>query len=73
MTKSLPAELVSAFIMSGEEAILETARRRAPPDPDQLARAAHKLKGAANNLHVDPTRLLTADVETRARGGGRND
>jgi CheY-like chemotaxis protein/HPt (histidine-containing phosphotransfer) domain-containing protein len=67
------AELVSAFIMSGEEAILELRAAAHRQDLDQLARAAHKLKGAANNMHVDRLGLLTADVETRARGGGRND
>jgi CheY-like chemotaxis protein/HPt (histidine-containing phosphotransfer) domain-containing protein len=67
------AELVSAFVMSGEEAILELRAAAHRQDLDQLARAAHKLKGAANNLHVHRLGLLTADVETRARGGGRND
>ena len=67
------AELVSAFIMSGEEAILELRAAAHRQDLEQLARAAHKLKGAANNLHVDRLGLLTADVEARARGGGRND
>lgn len=66
-------ELVSAFIMSGEEAILELRAGAHRQDLDQLARAAHKLKGAAHNLHVDRLGLLTADVETRARAGGRND
>ncbi len=45
-------ELVSAFIMSGEEAILELRAAAHRQDLDQLARAAHKLKGAANNMHV---------------------
>ncbi|HEY5759532.1 MAG TPA: response regulator [Steroidobacter sp.] len=66
-------ELVSAFIMSGEEAILELRAGAHRQDLDQLARAAHKLKGAAHNLHVNRLGLLTADVETRARAGGRND
>jgi len=66
-------ELVSAFIMSGEEAILELRAAAHRQDLNELARAAHKLKGAANNLHIDRLGLLTADVETRARDGGRND
>jgi two-component system sensor histidine kinase/response regulator len=66
-------ELVSAFVMSGEEAILELRAAAHRQDLDQLARAAHKLKGAAHNLHLDRLGLLTADVETRARAGGRND
>ncbi|HEY0683688.1 MAG TPA: response regulator [Steroidobacter sp.] len=67
------AELVGAFIMGAEEAILEMRAAAHRHDLDQLARAAHKLKGAANNMHVDRLGLLSADVETRARGGGRND
>jgi CheY-like chemotaxis protein/HPt (histidine-containing phosphotransfer) domain-containing protein len=67
------AELVSAFIMGGEEAILEMRAAAHRQDLEQLARAAHKLKGAANNMHVNRLALLTADVETRARGDGGND
>ena len=67
------AELVSAFVMSGEEAILEMRAAAHRHDLDQLARAAHKLKGASNNLHVDRLSLLTADVEARAKAGGRNE
>ncbi|MET0534351.1 MAG: response regulator [Steroidobacter sp.] len=67
------AELVSAFVMSGEEAILEMRAAAHRHDLEQLARAAHKLKGASHNLHVDRLTLLTADVEARARAGGRND
>ena len=67
------AELVSAFIMSGEEAILEMRAAAHRHDLDQLSRAAHKLKGASHNLHVDRLSLLTADVEARAKAGGRNE
>jgi two-component system, sensor histidine kinase and response regulator len=67
------AELVSAFIMSGEEAILEMRAAAHRHDLDQLSRAAHKLKGASHNLHVDRLGVLTADVEARARAGGRNE
>lgn len=67
------AELVGAFVMCGEEAILEMRAAAHRQDLDLLARAAHKLKGAAHNMHVDRLGLLTADVETRARAGGRND
>jgi PAS domain S-box-containing protein len=67
------AELVSAFIMGGEEAIEEMRAAVHRQDLEQLARAAHKLKGAANNMHVDRLGLLTADVETRAREGSCDD
>jgi CheY-like chemotaxis protein/HPt (histidine-containing phosphotransfer) domain-containing protein len=67
------AELVSAFVMSGEEAILEMRAAAHRHDLDQLSRAAHKLKGASHNLHVDRLSLLTADVEARAKAGGRNE
>jgi PAS domain S-box-containing protein len=67
------AELVSAFILGGEESILEMRAAAHRQDMEQLARAAHKLKGAANNMHVHRLALLTADVETRARGDGGSD
>jgi CheY-like chemotaxis protein/HPt (histidine-containing phosphotransfer) domain-containing protein len=67
------AELVSAFVMGGEEAILELRAAAHRQDLDQLSRAAHKLKGASHNLHVDRLAALTADVEVRAKAGGRND
>ena len=39
--------------MGGEEAILEMRAAAHRQDLDQLGRAAHKLKGASNNMHVD--------------------
>lgn len=67
------AELISAFIMGGEETILELRAAAHRQDLEQLGRAAHKLKGASNNLHIDHLSALTADVEMRAKAGGRND
>jgi two-component system, sensor histidine kinase and response regulator len=67
------AELISTFILGSEESILEMRAAAHRQDLDQLSRAAHKLKGASNNLHVDRLAALTADVEARARAGGRND
>jgi two-component system sensor histidine kinase/response regulator len=67
------AELVSAFIMAGEESILEMRAAAHRQDPNQLSRAAHKLKGASNNMHIDRLGVLAGDVEARARAGGRND
>ncbi len=67
------AELISAFIMGGEETILELRAAAHRQDLDQLGRAAHKLKGASNNLHIDRLAVLTADVEMRAKAGGCND
>ena len=63
------AELVSAFIMGGEESILEMRAAAHRQDLDQLSRAAHKLKGASNNLHID--RLGAADGGRRSTRPGR--
>jgi HPt (histidine-containing phosphotransfer) domain-containing protein len=66
-------ELVGAFIMSSEESILEMRAAAHRQELDQLSRAAHKLKGSSNNLHIDRLAALAADVETRARAGASND
>ena len=57
------------------------ARKRcrscAPPSssatPTAIGRAAHKLKGAAANLHVNDLATLTFDLETRAKSGQKSD
>ena len=38
-----------------------------------IGRAAHKLKGAAANLHVDNFATLSFDLETRAKSGQKGD
>jgi HPt (histidine-containing phosphotransfer) domain-containing protein len=38
-----------------------------------LSRAAHKLKGASDNLHIEKLAKLALDLETRARQSEKND
>ena len=50
----------------------ETANRRMVERmraANMLARAAHKLKGASANLHVNTLAALTQDLEARAKAG----
>ena len=37
-----------------------------------VGRAAHKLKGASANLHLESITALSLDIETRARAGGED-
>ena len=62
-------ELISAFIMGGEDSIREMNQGWAAKDRDALGRAAHKLKGASSNLHMDALATLTGDVESAAKAG----
>jgi CheY-like chemotaxis protein/HPt (histidine-containing phosphotransfer) domain-containing protein len=61
------AELVDAFASAGQDAVLEMRAAVHRRENDALARAAHKLKGAAANLHVETLAALTQDVETHAK------
>jgi two-component system, sensor histidine kinase and response regulator len=60
-------ELVEAFIGAGRDAVLEIRAAAHRGDNDALARAAHKLKGASANLHVNVLAALTQDLEARAK------
>lgn len=61
------SELISSFILSGEEALAEmhTAVRR--DDANSLARSAHKLKGASDNLHMKRLAELALNMEMRCK------
>ena len=66
-------ELVNAFIMGGEESLREMRTSIAAGNRSGLARAAHKLKGASSNLHVDTLSLLAGEIENLARAGKDED
>jgi len=57
-------ELISSFILSGEEII---AQMQAASDRASLARSAHKLKGASDNLHMKRLAALALNLETRCQ------
>jgi signal transduction histidine kinase/ligand-binding sensor domain-containing protein/DNA-binding response OmpR family regulator len=66
-------ELVSAFILGGEETLREMQVAILSGDRDTLGRCAHKLKGASANLHMDTLAAIAFDIETRAKAGEASD
>jgi two-component system, sensor histidine kinase and response regulator len=66
-------ELVNAFIFGGEETVQELRAAVELGDAAAIGRAAHKLKGAAANLHVNNLATLSFDLETRAKSGQKAD
>jgi CheY-like chemotaxis protein/HPt (histidine-containing phosphotransfer) domain-containing protein len=62
-------ELINAFIMGSEENIREMRQGIVAKDRGALVRAAHKLKGASSNLHIDALAVMAGDVETAAKAG----
>jgi PAS domain S-box-containing protein len=67
------AELIGAFLSSGEETLQELAAAVSNGDITAIARAAHKLKGASANLHVEGLAALTLEIENRAKAGHNSD
>jgi two-component system, sensor histidine kinase and response regulator len=63
------AELIGAFLTGGEDTLAELRAAVASNDVGAIGRAAHKLKGAAANLHVDGLADITLELETRAKNG----
>jgi hypothetical protein len=66
-------ELVNAFLSGGEETLQELRAAVELADTTAIGRAAHKLKGAAANLHVNTLTTLSFDLETRAKSGQKLD
>ena len=66
-------ELVNAFLSGGEETVHELRAAVELSDAAAIARAAHKLKGAAANLHVNVLATLAFDLETRVKSGHKAD
>ncbi|MGH8186773.1 MAG: response regulator, partial [Steroidobacteraceae bacterium] len=63
------AELISTYITGCEETLQELRSAASRNDLPALASAAHKLKGASANLHINSLTQLALDVETRAKAG----
>ena len=63
------AELIGAFLTGGEDTLVELRAAVASNDVGAIGRAAHKLKGAAANLHVSGLADITLELETRAKNG----
>jgi CheY-like chemotaxis protein/HPt (histidine-containing phosphotransfer) domain-containing protein len=66
-------ELVSAFLSGGESTVQELRAAVQLGDAAAIGRAAHKLKGAAANLHVNNLATMCFDLETRARSDQKAD
>jgi PAS domain S-box-containing protein len=66
-------ELVSAFLSGGENTVQELRAAVQLGDAAAIGRAAHKLKGAAANLHVNNLATMCFDLETRARSDQKAD
>jgi two-component system sensor histidine kinase/response regulator len=62
-------ELINAFVMGGEEALREMHAAIQAKDRGGLGRAAHKLKGASANLHIDALAAMTEELEQNAKAG----
>ncbi|MFL6551350.1 MAG: response regulator, partial [Povalibacter sp.] len=59
-------ELLSAFIGGAQEALQEMELAVHSNDLGALGRAAHKLKGASSNLHIEELAARSLAIETRA-------
>ena len=62
-------ELINAFVMGGEEALREMNTAVQARDRAAIGRAAHKLKGASANLHVDGLAAMAHALEQSAKAG----
>ncbi len=63
------AELLTTFLLGAEEMLQEMHNAARAGDLSTLGRAAHKLKGAAANLHVEELASMAQTMEARARAG----
>jgi two-component system sensor histidine kinase/response regulator len=66
-------ELVNAFLSGGADTVQELRAAVELGDAAAIGRAAHKMKGAAANLHVNNLATLSFDLETRAKSGQKAD
>ena len=66
-------ELVNAFLSGGADTVQELRAAVELGNAEAIGRAAHKLKGAAANLHVNNLATLSFDLETRAKSGQKVD
>jgi two-component system sensor histidine kinase/response regulator len=66
-------ELIETYISGSEDTLREMQAACEKNDRDALARAAHKLKGASANLHIDSVAALALDIEMRAKAGKDSD
>lgn len=63
------ADLIETFAISGADALREMTAAAQSQDIAAVGRAAHKLKGASSNLHIDSLAELARKVEMAAKEG----
>jgi PAS domain S-box-containing protein len=63
------AELVTTFVLGGEEILRDLEKAVVSGDLSAISRAAHKLKGASSNMYLERLAALALDLETRAKNG----
>ncbi len=61
-------ELVAAFILSGEQQLVEISAALAADQRATVAKAAHKLKGACANIHANALKSLADRIEIDSAG-----
>jgi two-component system, sensor histidine kinase and response regulator len=59
-------DLATTFAASGNQQLAEIGKALETPDRGAVARAAHKLKGAAANIYAQPLAELAERLETQA-------
>ena len=64
-------ELLGTFLASAQQSLDEMNQTLVKDDRQQLARAAHKLKGAAANVHASDVARMAAQVEADAVGAAK--
>jgi|HigsolmetaAR202D_1030399.scaffolds.fasta_scaffold00279_3 two-component system sensor histidine kinase/response regulator len=67
------ADLVETFAISGTDALREMSSAAQAQDIAAVGRAAHKLKGASSNLHIESLAELASKVEIAAKEGTLTD
>jgi two-component system, sensor histidine kinase and response regulator len=65
-------ELLDTFLASAAESLDEMSQMLVQDDRQQLARAAHKIKGAAANIHAAEVARVAAQIEQLAASETQN-
>jgi len=68
--KNLLKQLLSAFLVELEKAVLEISTIRQQNDYPAIGRLAHKIKGISGNLGAEWMQTLSANLEAAAKEGG---
>jgi len=67
--RALAARLLGDFVSQTAEDIAAISRAADEGDPDRIAKAAHRLKGAAGNLALYASEEAAAELDKLGRAG----